>query len=314
MAEDKSLNTRRNFLHTIAGVTALSMFDNHAHAAVQLKYPISCNAYNWTTFYARENKNWGEDLDACIAEFSKTGIKAYEPGLVNAQDAKTLIPVLRRHGISMPSVYVNSVMHVQAEVEKSIDNVLAIANEVEKFGTKIIVTNPSPIQWGGNELKTDEQLQVQSAAMERLGVALRKMGITLAYHTHAPEFFAGAREFHHTLLNTKPEHVSFCFDVHWVFRGSVDSEVAVFDVLKLYGKRVVELHVRQSQNGIWTETFGEGDIDYARLVNELKAIKVFPNIVIEQCVEGKTPHTMNGLEAHIKNLAEFKKVFAPLLG
>jgi len=214
----------------------------------------------------------------------------------------------------MPSVYVNSVMHQQEEVEKSIKNVLAIADEVKKFGTKIMVTNPSPIRWGGDELKTDDQLITQAGAMEKLGIALREKGITLAYHTHAPEFLAGAREFHHVMLNTSPENVSFCFDVHWVFRGSVDSNVAVFDVLKLYGKRVVELHVRQSVNGIWAETFGEGDIDYPRLVRELKAMKIFPHIVIEQCVEEKTPNTMTGLEAHIKDRLTFEKVFAPLMG
>jgi inosose dehydratase len=213
----------------------------------------------------------------------------------------------------MPSVYVNSVVHRQEEVENSIKNVLAIADEVGRYGTKIMVTNPSPIRWGGDELKSDEQLIIQAAAMERLGAALREKGIALAYHTHAPEFLAGAREFHHVMLNTSPENVSFCFDVHWVFRGSVDSQVAVFDVLKLYGKRVVELHVRQSLNGIWTETFGEGDIDYTRLVKELKAMNVFPHIVIEQCVEAKTPHTMTGLEAHIKDRLAVEKTFAPLL-
>jgi inosose dehydratase len=90
--------------------------------------------------------------------------------------------------------------------------------------------------------------------------------------------------------------------------------VAVFDVLKLYGKRVVELHVRQSVNGIWSETFGEGDINYPRLVRELKGMNVFPHIVIEQCVEEKTPNTMTGLEAHIKDRVVFEKVFAPIMG
>lgn len=307
---------RRQFIHSMAGFTSLSFLSQNALAdnPVAFRFPISCNSYNWITFYQRVNKNWGEDMNACMAEFSKTGIKAYEPALDNAEQAVALIPVLKKYQISMPSVYVNSVMHLQEEVGKSIENVLAIADEVQRFGTKIIVTNPSPIHWGGDELKTDDQLITQAAAMERLGIALRKKGITLAYHTHAPEFLAGAREFHHVMLNTSPENVSFCFDVHWVFRGSVDSQVAVFDVLKLYGKRVVELHVRQSLNGIWTETFGEGDIDYPRLVGELKAMNVFPHIVIEQCVEEKTPHTMTGLEAHIKDRLICEKTFAPLIG
>jgi inosose dehydratase len=308
-------SSRRRFIHNLAGLVSLSILSQNGFAQdlFNSRFPISCNAYNWTTFYKRENRIWGADMNTCLAEFSKTGIKAYEPSIENAGQALALIPLLKKYEISMPSVYVNSVVHRQEEVENSIKNVLAIADEVARYGTKIMVTNPSPIRWGGEELKSDDQLIIQAAAMERLGTALREKGITLAYHTHAPEFLAGAREFHHVMLNTRPENVSFCFDVHWVFRGSVDSQVAVFDVLKLYGKRVVELHVRQSLNGIWTETFGEGDIDYTRLVKELKAMNVFPHIVIEQCVEAKTPHTMTGLEAHIKDRLAVEKTFAPLL-
>jgi inosose dehydratase len=304
---------RRSFLNTLAGVTTLSVLSLSEKTVKRPKFPISCNSYNWITFYGREKKSWGEDLESCIAEFSKTGITAYEPGLSGLEEVKKLIPVLKKYNISMPSVYVGSVMHTTEDAQKSITEILAIADEVKTYGTKIIVTNPNPIKWGSEDLKTDEQLTIQAAAMENLGAALRQKGLTLAYHTHAPEFKAGAREFHHTLLNTTPQNVSFCFDVHWVFRGSNDSNVAVFDVLKLYGKRVVELHVRQSVNGVWSETFGEGDIDYVRFAEKLKAKKISPLIVIEQCVEDKSPHTMNGLAAHIKDLAAFKKIFAAFL-
>jgi inosose dehydratase len=308
------MNTnRRSFLNTLAGLTALTALPTSKKEEKRTKYPISCNSYNWITFYGRENKSWCEDLDSCIAEFAKTGITAYEPGLSGLEELKKLIPVLKKYNISLPSVYVGSVLHTSEDAEKSIKEILAIADEAKTYGTKIIVTNPNPIKWGSEDLKTDEQLMIQAAAMEKLGAALRQKGLTLAYHTHSPEFKAGAREFHHIMLNTTPQNVSFCFDVHWVFRGSSDSKVAVFDVLKLYGKRVAELHVRQSVNGVWSETFGEGDIDYARFALELKAMKLFPLIVIEQCVEDKSPKTMNGLEAHVKDLAVFKKVFAPLL-
>jgi inosose dehydratase len=307
------MTNRRQFLNSVAGFTALTALTTQNNKAKGFKFPISCNAYNWTTFYKRQKKTWGENLDACIAEFAKTGIKAYEPGLNTAKEAADLIFVLKKYNIAMPSIYVNSVMHKAEEVEKSIQNVLAIADEAKTYGTKIVVTNPSPIKWNSEELKSDEQLQIQAAAMERLGAALKQKGMILAYHTHAPEFLAGAREFHHVMLNTSPQHVSFCFDVHWVFRGSSNSKVAVFDVLKLYAKRIVELHVRQSVDGVWSETFGDGDIDYPRLVRELKAMKVYPHIVIEQCIEDKTPNTMTGLEAHIKDIALFEKTFAPLL-
>jgi len=301
---------RRQFLGALSVAAAGPLMAVTPPAAQA--FPISCNAYNWNTFYGRQGKNWGEDMEACMADLAKTGIKAYEPGLKNAQEAEKLRPFLKKYGIAMPSVYVNSTLHEAHEAEKSIALVLEIADVVKALGTKIIVTNPSPIQWSGTELKNDAQLIVQAQSMEKLGEALRQRGLTLAYHTHDVELRAGAREFHHVMLNTTPENVSFCFDVHWVYRGSSNSQVAVFDVLKLYAKRIVELHIRQSVAGIWSETFGAGDIDYPRLVQELKASKVRPLLVIEQCVEAKTPNTMDGVQAHIKDLAAVKSVFAPI--
>ena len=75
---------------------------------------------------------------------------------------------------------------------------------VQSLGTKIIVTNPSPLGWGSKENKTDQQLLDQAVALDKLGAELRAMGLTLAYHTHDSEFRAGAREFHHMMLATDP--------------------------------------------------------------------------------------------------------------
>jgi inosose dehydratase len=306
-------SNRRQFLGTIAGASAVTLLSS---AQKQLAYPtpISCNSYNWVTFYRRKSKTWEEDMDTCFAEFAKTGIPAYEPGLNDANHVKKLAPILQKYNIKLPSVYVNSVLHKADDANKSIESVLAIAEEVQRLGTKIMVTNPTPIRWGGDEIKSDVELETQLKSLDKLGAELRKKGIKLAYHTHDVEMRAGAREFHHMLQNTSPENVHFCFDVHWAFRGSQDSHLAVFDVLKMYGKRVVELHIRQSVNGVWTETFGDGDIDYKRLASEFKKLNMKPHLVIEQCIEAKTPDTMDGVAAHIKDLAMIKEVFKPLLG
>ncbi len=305
---------RRQFLNSLAVISASPLFTSFKNKDKKsFNFPIACNAYNWKTFYDRQNKKWGEDLDKCLADLAQTGITAYEPGLESAEEVRKLAPFLKKYNLTMPSIYVNSVLHKAEDAEKSIATVLSIADEVVKLGTKIVVTNPSPIKWGGPELKNDAELSVQAKSMEKLGIELKKKGLTLAYHTHDVELRAGAREFHHILQNTSPENVSFCFDTHWVYRGSSDSQNAVFDVLKMYGNRIVELHIRQSVDGVWSETFGAGDIDYQRFANELKAMKLRPHLVIEQCVEAKTPNTMDGKQAHIKDLAMIKEIFKPIL-
>ena len=180
----------------------------------------------------------------------------------------------------------------------------------ESLGTRIIVTNPSPIQWGGPENKSDEQLETQAQAMNGLGERLKRMGLILAYHNHDIELRNAAREFHHMMVGTDPENVTLCLDAHWVYRGAGNSQVALFDVVRLYGRRITELHLRQSQDGVWTEAFGPGDIDYERLAGYLLEIGVKPLLVLEQAVEAGSPNTMQTVEAFRRSTQYVRRVFA----
>lgn len=309
--------SRRHFLTSATVLTGAALLGDtqltQASSAAK-PMPVSCNAYTWNTFYDREKKQWMADPDASLAEYIKTGLTAYEPSFSNADEAKKLVPYLAKYKLAMPSIYVNSTLHRADEAQKSIDSVLAIAEAVRPAGTTIFVTNPSPIRWGSNEDKTDTELIEQAKNLDHLGAQLRQRGITLAYHTHAPEHRQAAREFHHMLLASDPRNVSLCLDAHWVYRGSGNSQVALFDVVRLYGKRIVEVHIRQSKNGIWQETFGDGDIDYRRLATDLKADGVRPNLVLEQCLEKDSPNTMGPVEAHKRDLVYTRDVFSGLLG
>ena len=301
--------SRKKFLLT-TGLTLNSVFtfgDNRE--SLQATCPISSNVYNWFTFYKREGKDWGKDWDACIKEYTQCGLTAIEPSFGTPDDVRALLPVLDKYKIAIPSVYANSVLHKKEDGKKSIETILAIAEAIKNHGTKILVTNPTPIKWGGNELKTDAELSVQLKNLEDLGTQLKKLGLILAYHTHDTEMMGGAKEFHHMLQNTSKENVSFCFDVHWVFRGSHNSALAVYDVMKMYGDRIVELHLRQSIDGVWSETFGPGDIDYAKIALGLGKLQLRPHLVIEQCIEDKTVVNINVVEAHKRNLIAVKKIF-----
>jgi len=209
----------------------------------------------------------------------------------------------------MRSLYVNSTLHDREKAGESISMVLAIARKAREIGTRIIVTNPSPIRWGGPENKNDAQLKVQAAALEKLGRELRGMGLILSYHNHDIELRNAAREFHHMMVGTDPAYVSLCLDAHWVYRGAGNSAVALFDVLKLYGSRITELHLRQSKDNVWTETFSEGDIDYPAIARHLLEINVRPHLVLEQAVEAGSPQTMSTVEAFQESSQYARRIF-----
>ncbi len=273
------------------------------------KLHLACNQYPWTVFYQRDNRNFNNELDNGLGELAASVMDGYEPLANNPQELDRLGPLLKKHSLQMRSLYVNSVLHEPDKADESIEYVLAIAEKAKSIGTKIIVTNPSPIQWGGPQNKNDAQLKVQAAALEKLGRQLKEMGLTLSYHNHDIELRNAAREFHHMMVGTDPAYVTLCLDAHWIYRGSGNSAVALFDVLKLYSLRITELHLRQSKDNIWTETFGDGDIDYPALAKYLLNIGVRPHIVLEQAIESGSPNTMSILEAFKQSAQYARRVF-----
>ncbi len=275
---------------------------------------LATNEYPWSVFYQRDGRNFASSLDIILGEVARSGIQGYEPLATSSAQVETVASLIGKHGLEMRSLYVNSVLHDAGQAEKSISQVLAIARRAKVVGTGIIVTNPSPIRWGGAEDKTDDQLRVQAQSLETLGKRLRAMGMKLAYHNHDIELRAAAREFHHMMAGTDPEYVTLCLDAHWIYRGSGNSSIALFDITKLYGRRVTELHIRQSRNNIWTEVFGEGDIDYPALVRCLVSIGIKPHLVLEQAVEKGSPKTLDALEAHRRSCETARQVFAPFAG
>jgi inosose dehydratase len=305
--------SRRSFLQQ-SGLGAGILLASGVERACAIEKPdtlhLSTNAYSWHVFYQREGKNFGAVLAQGLAEIKQCGIDGYEPAAASAADVQNLAPLLREHGLEMRSLYVNSTLHTAAEAETSIHQILAIAKAAKAVGLRIIVTNPNPIQWGGTQAKNDLELRFQAGALNRLGRALQDEGVTLAYHNHDIELRQAAREFHHMMAGTDPALVSLCLDAHWIFRGSGDSQVALFDIVKLYGSRIAELHLRQSVGGVWSETLCAGDIDYEALAAALSRAGVNPHLVLEIAVEKGTPKTLTPLEAHRRSAEYARRVFA----
>jgi len=283
---------------------AMSITETHA-----LQH-VSSNAYSWQVLYARDRRDFGSDLSAAFRSVKAAGLDGYEPILGSPDDVVRIGSALRQAGLEMRSAYVNTTLHRKPDDEESILSVLAIARQARRFGTKILVTNPNPIQWGAAQDKSDSELETQAAALNRLGKELKTLGIALAYHNHDIELRQAARELHHMMAGTDPACVRLCLDAHWIYRGAGNSHIALLDFVKLYGKRIVEVHLRQSRDGIWSEVFGDGDIDYGRLVAMLGDLRIRPHLVLEQAAEAGTPKTLSAEEAMGRSASAVRALFA----
>lgn len=247
-------NDRRTFLKLAAAATSTSWWQAHLPrglgAEERLTLHLACNEYPWGTFYQRQGRTFRGDLEASLAEVAAAGFDGFEPLIDSTEFLQRLASGLKKHGLQMRSLYVNSSLHDREQIPQSSAEVLDLAARAQELvGTKIIVTNPSPLRWGGPEDKNDDQLKQQAEALDRIGATLHSRGQVLAYHNHDAELRQAAREFHHMMVGTAPENVTLCLDAHWIYRGSGNSQVALFDVLQLYGRRITELHLRQSPRG-----------------------------------------------------------------
>ena len=263
--------------------------------------PISTNTYPWRTHARRSNE--GDRYSPTSLETMRAirdaNLTAFEPIVDSPQQLVGMAEKMAECSLSMPTIYVNSVLHDAGRVDASIENVLETAAAAHDLGTRICVTNPSPIRWGGDEDKDDDQLRLQAKSLDRLGEGLANLGVTLAYHNHDAELRQGGREFHHMLTATDPDVVKLCFDSHWIFRGCGDSELAVMDAIAHYGPRTVELHLRQSTEGIYDEKFSlQGDLNYVAIAASLASVADNPIMVLEQAVEPGTPQTLAAVAAH----------------
>ena len=306
--------SRRSFLINGTALSAGSaFFQSPSIRSYETRSQPSVQQYTWYSYLQREGITWNEDLEGFIGKMKAAGFKSFEPAYANVDEANVLTDALGQKQIASYSLYVNSTLHDANLAEKSIQGALSIAAIAKRGGCRIVVTNPSPIQWGNPIDKTDDQLAFQAKHLDILGGELRKIGMKLAYHTHDMEMRQSAREFHHMLLNTDPENVHLCLDSHWVYRGAGDSQIALFDIVKLYGDRIIELHMRQSRNGIWSEVFGDGDIDYEKLVGMIADQKIKPHLVLEQAVEEGTPQSMSAVQAIEKGFDYMTEICKPLL-
>ena len=278
----------------------LSLPARRRSAPESLRLHIAINQYTCTTVYQRDGIDFWTRLD----EIKGAGIDGVEVSPGSGADTTTVGKRLADHGLEMRSIYASGNLHDENTAESEIARLLDIGEKAKPFGTKIIVFNPAAK--GG---KSDAELIRQSKNMDILGAGWRKFGIALAFHYHTTELEFGAREFHHVLCGTDPRNVSLCFEQHWSYRACGNSQVAVFDHLKLYANRSVEVHLRQSVNNVWSETFGDGDIDNARLAAGLRALPKMPHVVFEQAPENGTPKTLPPAEVLRQSADYIRRVF-----
>ncbi len=103
--------SRREFLRDTVLATTLAAGMSGATQAGTSRLHVACNQYPWSVFYGRDGKDFNALLDAGLAEVAASGIDGFEPGVGGLQQIEQMAPLLKKNGLEMRSLYVNSTLH-----------------------------------------------------------------------------------------------------------------------------------------------------------------------------------------------------------
>jgi inosose dehydratase len=268
----------------LAGATLLS---RQLLLGTQYAPKLSVEIYIWIQHLESEKKTLAEGVEEVLASFHGAGYRRVELNQDFFQPAlrERTFTLLAKYHLAPETVYAGTTLHETAAAEKSVREVVALARLLKPHGTRVIVTNPSPKP--GQALKSEEELDTQAKYVDRLAEEISRLGMKLALHHHTPELVEHAREWRHLMQHTDPNRVYCCVDVHWAYRGGQE----VMSFLSETGDRLLELHLRNSRQGIWMEDFGPGDIDYQKIADYLRGISFNGYLVVELAYEKGTQVT-----------------------
>jgi inosose dehydratase len=227
---------------------------------------IACQCYVFEQQYGEKKQKTIDNVDEILGTVRGAGYRAVELTSTYFPPERTAesLALLDKHVLALPIAYIGGPMHDDRWHETH-DRALSYAARLKPHkGLEAISFNCDPKPNG--EAKTDSELETEAQALEQLGADLKRNGLRLLVHAHAPEMANHAREWRYFFHHTAAENVGICLDTHWVYRGGE----SVMDILREAGTRIGDVHLRNSAGGTWLEEFSAGDVDYSTVAAELK--------------------------------------------
>lgn len=224
--------------------------------------------YVWTQRLRQEGKTLVDGLQDIFASAKQAGYRRVEllNSFVTPELREKTLALASKYGQQTPIVYTGAALWNDKAADQAIAAAIAMVEPLRAAGLQLLTVNPD--EKPGRQRKSDAELSVEARNLNRLGSEMRKRGLRLMIHNHDPQMAENAREWRNALHHTDPALVWFCVDVHWVYRGHQDPMTLLHEA----GERIASLHLRNSRQGVWTESFEDGDIDYRQVAAFLRGI------------------------------------------
>ncbi|MBI2300637.1 MAG: TIM barrel protein [Armatimonadetes bacterium] len=210
---------------------------------------IGTQLYIYHQYWAARGEDPQNHFAETLDEVAGAGLDGVEGSLefLRTHD-EPFSAALAAAGLALGSMYAGGNLHEEIAADATIQAILELAPRARELGALGITFNPQPRL---EPRKSDAELQLQAANLDRLGAGLRDLDLTFQVHTHSPEMVDDAREFRSLLDLTHPDYVGLCLDTHWIYRGGGDVP-ATASSTSTSASRTTGCGRRRSSRATWT--------------------------------------------------------------
>ena len=158
----------------------------------------------------------------------------------------------------------------QNEIFEDVENIMRNMSSVKARTFGVTVGHPS------GRIKTEEEFDAQAELLIKLIALGKKNGIVLNLHNHTQEVENNLFELKGTLKRI--QDIRLGPDLDWLRRAKIDPN----EFLKEYKDNIVFLHLRDQLASVkWSESIGEGVVDFTKIANTLETIGFKGDIILE---------------------------------
>jgi sugar phosphate isomerase/epimerase len=209
--------------------------------------------------------------DAAYAGFD--GVETMEQPLRSTNFTKQIKELIEQHKVRLLGSSYGAEMWDKNSTNKIYEDVdLIFSNMASVGGRTFGVSVGAP----RGRKKTEEEFDTQAELLKKIISLGEKRGIVLNLHNHVGEVADNMYDLRGTLKRI-PD-VRLGPDLNWLLRAGINP----IDFLHEFGSQVIFLHLRdQLSNGKWSESLGEGNVNFTEIAGVLKEIKFKGDAVIE---------------------------------
>jgi len=277
--------SRRKFLISTSTILVGGLSYKHGLAYNSKTDPLKKNkvtvgAHPWIYTAELPDYDISPVLDKIFQEVKYAGFEGVElmHHPLRNHNATLIISELKdRYGLQVIGTSYSADMWDKSKHQEIMEDAENIINNLAAVGGRTLGTSVGRAP----EKKTEEQLDDQADLLKRLIEVCDNNNVVLNLHNHTYEVEDGLHDLKGTLKRI-PD-VRLGPDLNWLTRGEVDP----IDFLKTYQDQIVFMHLRDEfKNGKWSESLGEGDVNFKTIGKTLNKIDFSGDLVVELAHEG----------------------------